>query len=205
MPTEEVVIVGKTRAGKMVCIGALSLKSAANMRLQNKRFPFWKSDVKFEIGQCYKLTYRASIDDDNPHHTEDVTVVNNTLTRNMSEKDIVKFIREKSRIVESEDPRYVFQFNGAESPMRFDGRSIYTPESDISRLLNSVGFWIYPFDLKETSGSYVSKRLRIKYVGAAPAIPVIKSGTIIRLSTATLWLREGCDEKRSYLQISGWF
>jgi len=205
MPTEEVVIVGKTRAGKMVCIGALSLKSTTNMRLQNKRFPFWKSDVKFEIGQCYKLTYRVSTDDDNPHHTEDVTVVSNNRIGNMSSEDIVEFIRDKCRIVESEDPRYVFLYNGADSPMRFDSASIYTPESDITRLLNSVGFWICPFDLRESSGSYIGKHLRIKYVGVAPAIPVIKSGTIIRLSTATLWQKDGCDERRSYLQISGWF
>ncbi|NQU06455.1 MAG: hypothetical protein HQ568_10210 [Calditrichaeota bacterium] len=205
MPTEEVVIVGKTKAGKMVCIGALSLKSAANMRLKNKRFPFWKSNTKFEIGQCYKLTYRASTDDNNPHHSEDVTVVKNKLIRNMTQDDIIEFIHDKGSIVESEDPRYVFQYNGPNSPMRFDGASIYTPESDIEKLLNSVGFWICPFDLRESSGSYTGKNLRIKYVGVAPAIPVIKSDTIIRLSTAGLWQREGCDEYRSYLQISGWF
>ncbi|MCF7809686.1 hypothetical protein K9N50_01720 [bacterium] len=205
MPTEEVVIVGKTRAGKMVCVGALSLKSGANMRLRNKKFPFWKSDVKFEIGQRYKLTYRTSTNEDNPHHSEDVTAVRNKLIRNMSNEEIVEFIHDKSRIVESEDPRYVFLYDGTDSPMKFDGASIYTPEADITRLLSSVGFWISPFDLKESSGSYTGKNLRIKYVGVAPAIPVIKSGMIIRLSTAGLWRKDGCDELRAYLQVSGWF
>jgi hypothetical protein len=199
VPTEEVVIVGKTRAGKMVCVGALSLKDGVNMRLRDKKFPFWKSDVKFEIGQCFKLTYRKSSNLDNPHHSEDVTAVRNKLIGNMSNEEIVEHIRDKSRIVESEDPRFVFIYQGAESPMKFDGASIYAPEADITRLLSSVGFWISPFDLVESSGSYIGRNMRIKYVGVALAVPVINSGTIIRLSTAGLWRRDGCDELRAYL------
>ncbi|NQT35552.1 hypothetical protein HQ587_10215 [bacterium] len=205
MPSDEVVIVGKTKAGSMICIGALSLTNAVNFRLKDRRFPFWDEDVDFEIGQCYKLKYRRSKNRENPHHVEDVVVLKRKLLREMSREDIADFIRDKGRIVESEDPRYVFRTDNPDHPMILDGRSIYAPESSVDQLLNSVGFWISPFGLRESSGSYYGKGLRIKYVGVEPAVAIIKSGSIIRLSTATLWSKPEFPEPRSYLQLSGWF
>jgi len=205
MPTEEIVIVGKTRAGSMVCIGALTLQRATDLRLKDRGFPFWGKDVDFEIGQCYELKYRRSKNRENPHHVEDVVVLKRKLLREMSREDIADFIRYKGRIVESEDPRYVFRTDNPDHPMILDGRSIYAPESSVDQLLNSVGFWISPFGLRESSGSYYGKGLRIKYVGVEPVVAIIKSGSIIRLSTATLWSNPDFPEPRSYLQLSGWF
>jgi len=191
----------------MVCIGGLSLGDAESFRLVRPDFPFWKSYDEFAIGKCYKIEYQLSQNRENPHHVENVVVTNRRHLHDMTKQDIITFLRKYDLIVHSDDPRDVFSFTGVNHPIQYDRRfgKFYAVEQEVNRLLNSVGFWEYPGDLNYVNKEYCGKNFRIKYVGCEKAIDIIPRGTIIRLSTSGLWKSENIPEKRSYMQVSGWF
>jgi hypothetical protein len=77
---------------------------------------------------------------------------------------------------------------------------------------HSTGFWIPKRDLTlRDDGSHYDYtrgffRRGLKYVGEPPPIPVIKAGTLVRVSLAGWWKPDDVEiEERCYLQLSGWF
>jgi len=207
MPTDKIVILGKTRAGIMTCVGALSLDKGTAMRLKRSDFPYWKSH-DFDVGQCYELTYGWSPNKKDPHHKEDVIVLKRKYIRDMTIEKITNGLRKKNMVVKSDDPRDVFKFDGEKQPFEHNSTTgkFFAIKSEASRLLNSVGFWEYPNDLRFSNKCYHGYGFNIKYVGCQqPPIEVITSGTIVRLSTSSLWTNEEFPEPRSYLQVSGWY
>lgn len=77
----------------------------------------------------------------------------------------------------------------------------------------STWFWVPDQDLilrndgkhYDYPGQYSFKGM--SYVGEANAIPVIPSGTLVRVSLARWWKPQDIDdiEERCYLQLSGWY
>ena len=56
----------------------------------------------------------------------------------------------------------------------------------------------------ETS-SRPSAQLRIPFVGCADPIPEIPAEALIRVSLARWWKKTEEEEKKCYLQLSGWY
>ncbi len=205
MPTEEVVILGCTRAGIMLCIGGMVIDSGKSLRLKREEdFTFWPTYTDFKIGKCFDITYETSENLNNPHHVEDVLVHKSRFTRELSSEDIIALLKRHAAIAHSDDPRSAFNYRD-EQPIINDQGTCYVSEKDVGRLLNSIGFWLSTQELHYRDGRYFGDNLRFKYVGHADPIDVIPNGTIVRLSTAGLWQGKQFPERRSYLQLSGWF
>lgn len=214
MKNAKVLIVGKTWAKSMHCVGGIT-RQGESLRLKPPGFDFWSADEGLEIGQEYQLKYMKVKNSENPHHVEDARVYSKKLIKELSTEEIAEWLREEDLVVISDDPLDVFNFDGNEHPMIRDTEKNYitSPKSQVSRLKNSVGFW-------ECSGNLTMCRhgdygiyyynddlkVNIKYVGLATPIQSIKAGQIIRLSTAGLWSpSDSNQEPVSYLQLSGWF
>ena len=210
MPVEQVVVVGKTWAGQMFCIGALTVQDANSLRLKrNQNPPFWPPDSPFEIGRIFEVDYRMIPDPDNPHHVEDAVVNNFRQVNQMQGQDLIDFLEQNNLINEGDYPTVAFNHDGFPHPMRLSGnRRYYINEEDLGRLQNSTGFWRtqYPLTLEHDDRNkpyYSHPRLyQIGYVGATDVIQQIEPNTIIRLSTSTKWDAVG---NKAFLQLSGWF
>jgi hypothetical protein len=78
---------------------------------------------------------------------------------------------------------------------------------------HSVGFWVPDKELKKSiyydkpRYSYRSSKgwRSMPYVGFDEPIEIIPSGTLVRVSLARWWDREGATELRCQLQVSGWY
>ena len=207
MPKEEVVIVAKTRAGKMVCLGAVTIADGKSMRLRPRDFPFWEQNINLDIGSVLLIKYSKSDNPRNPHHSEDVIVKKKRSIRSMQSNEIVELLNKHNLIVQSNDLRDVFRYTGEEHPMVVENSQYYVPISNIRKLNNSVGFWCNSVALcfDEVDKHYRGENIRVKYVGFHKAIPTIEKDSIVRLSTSGMWKYKQHQEFCSYLQISGWF
>ena len=212
--TSESIIVGKTRAGSRQCIGALTLDGEA-LRLKKDDFPFWDESDGFELFQKYRLEYSRVRNKQNPHHVEDVIVINKKMIGKCTQNELVDILVKHDLVVDSEDPRDVFEHNGTHNPFTIEGNGdLIAYEHHVNVLTNSVGFWRCPEDLElenvpweKTHYCYDSKGVRFKHVGFQEKIEVIPEETILRLSTAGLWVpkgQSGIIPKKSYMQLSGW-
>ena len=79
---------------------------------------------------------------------------------------------------------------------------------------SSVGFWTCNTTLtKVVEGKKIyyftnnKSKARVRYVGLTPPQDKILSGTLVRVSLARWWIPQDSDydEKRCYLQLSGWY
>ncbi len=210
---KEVIIVGKTKAGSKLCIGALT-RDGESLRLQQEDFPFWEESDGFELLKCYSLEYAHRKNDRNPHHVEDAVVSNRKHTGMCGSAELLALLESLGLVSNATEAAEAFKYTGTSSPFVVNPTNGYVTanESEVIRLQNSVTFWRLPFDLwldqRGNATYYVSNNghLAIKFVGVANPIQSIKKGTIVRLSTAGLWKPDDDrGEKKSYLQLSGWF
>ena len=68
-----VLIVSKTRAGALICVGGLAA-DRSNLRLtEQEGMPFLPASTEYDIGQVWDLSY-APCNDISPPHLEDVMV-----------------------------------------------------------------------------------------------------------------------------------
>lgn len=205
MPTEEIVILGNTRAGILLCVGGLIIESGLSLRLRRVDFPFCPTHTEFRIGKCFTVSYEKIDNAENPHHVEDAIVHNSRFTREMNGEEILMLLDRHKLVTDSEDPRDAFRFIGDTHPIQLDGEALYIPEADTGRMRNSIGFWRSDRDLRFHNDRYFGDNIRVKYVGRAEPIDTIKSGSVVRLSTSQLWKGKQFADRRSYVQLSGWF
>lgn len=76
------------------------------------------------------------------------------------------------------------------------------PKHPVISLIQDEGGQSY---ILHEEGNLCKKEIRIKFVGYQDAIDRIPQGTIIRLSLANWWDKDGSAENRCYLQLSGWY
>jgi hypothetical protein len=213
--TSEAIIVGKTKAGQRQCIGALTKEGEA-LRLKKGDFPFWDESDGFDLYQKYRFEFRRVRNAENPHHVEDVVIVNKRLIGTCSQDEVIELLDELSLITDSEDPRDVFRHSGKNNPFTIEGNGdLIAYEQHVGVLTNSVGFWRCPERLEledvpweRTHYCYELKGMRFKHVGFQDRVAEIPPNTILRLSTAGLWVPKaqlGIMPRKSYLQLSGWF
>ena len=203
-----VLIVSKTTAGALVCVGGLAADKS-NVRLtEQEGMPFLPANTEYEIGQVWDLSYTLC-DDIAPPHVEDVLVTSSSFL--YARSDLATLL-----------PGLVQSWSGGVNSL-FDGK-ISGPTSSGGGYVQddlpnqSVGFWMPDRNLQlESENSpfsygrrfyYRYEPFRLPYVGGATPTEQIPAGTLVRVSLARWWKPSGSGgdfPERCYLQISGWY
>ena len=201
-----VLIVSKTRAGALICVGGLAADGSNARLTEQEGMPFLPANTEYEIGQVWDLSY-TPCNDIAPPHLEDVLVTSSDFL--YSRNDLAALL-----------PGLIHAWSGGVDSL-FDGKiSGPTPsgsgyvQDDVPG--QSVGFWMPDRDLQleseDSSYSYGRRfyyryePFRLPYVGAAPPLERIPLGTLVRVSLSRWFKPSGADDdfpERCYLQISG--
>lgn len=197
----EVLITSKTSWGKNYCIGGIEITTNRFVRLMTTIGTYQPLNTPYQIGQIWKLDYiyNPSV----PPHLEDVRIYrNHGHIGNIP--NLAKYIAQNCLVWQGD---FNVLFGGL---LSWTNGSGYL-NNPMNLPKNSVGFWISDQDLHWDGVQYyiyqrplfrINKRL--KYKGVVPPIPIIRAGTIIRVSLAKWWDGQG-GENRCYLQLSGWY
>lgn len=204
----EVLIVSKTHMASAACVGGLVLGTNRYVRLLNAGNQNQPTDTDLAVGDVWEMRYidRTPVE---PPHTEDVIVLARHRVRTVN--DMAQYLLDL-RVIDWEGP----------IDEVFDGTARWTnsgtgyiPHGGLLPI-KSVGFWIPDRPLvKSAYEGKVKYRYQpfpevkaISYVGFQEAVAEIPAGTIIRVSLARLWPKEGSDvtaPKGYYIQLSGWY
>jgi hypothetical protein len=202
----KVVIVAKTKMSHGVCVGGFDMEAHKNVRLIPLGEYNNPADTEFNIGGVWDIEYQQKADI-TPPHVEDVIFTKASYRGKMI--DLGAYIKNFCEI--DEGPPHVL----------FDGKLRATSKGSgyVCQAggfpSHSVGFWITDRDLTR---KIIDDKVRyyypanagvqkIAFTGVADSIPIIKEGTLIRVSLARPWIPEEKPdfEERCYLQLSGWY
>ncbi|HTK08123.1 MAG TPA: hypothetical protein VL485_13210 [Ktedonobacteraceae bacterium] len=209
---EKVLIVAKTRAHEgLWCVGALTLSSNRSLRLLTRLGAHQPQDTPLEVGQIWEMSWRRAYDPQ-PPHVEDVRVLEQ------------KFVGLQTNLYGTLLQR-VRPWLG--SPERlFDGRIVLNGAAayickSAGLPARSTGFWLperplvfctirgrpyYALTYGASAGpAHMQHTLRIAYVGGEHVVPEIPADALIRVSLARWWKLYENEEKKCYLQLSGWY
>lgn len=205
-PEYQVTIVGRTWAGKMLCIGALSGEYQSLRLKRNDEIPFWyENNCPFTIGSVHEIFAEPELNEENPHHKEDVRVITyRRCIRQLNARQLIEFIEGGDLVRETILPNKAFRYSGLRNPMhRTWNNTYYIPKPKLEELEESTVFWRTPVILRLVDSRYQCDNpcYTIKYVGCQDPIQEIPVGTIVRLSTSAYF--DQIDG--SSLQLSGWF
>jgi hypothetical protein len=202
----DVIIVSKTHMANGVCVGGV-LGNGRFVRLLNTQGYNQDFDTPFKVGEVYTIIFsdRHNL---TPPHIEDILVSQANYKFSFpSHESMVAYLTEKL---------YVKIWKGS-TEVLFDGKLQWTSAGSgyisgcESLPENSVGFWLPDKDLtkKEFQGKvrygYPIKWRNIAFVGFQDPVEKIPANTLVRVSLARWWAPNEEDEKRCYLQISGWY
>lgn len=203
----EVLVVSRTQmGGGNVCIGGYDTIQSRNVRLLTSNGGNQPGSSLFQIGQLWDISYTPKAYLSDPH-SEDVLVHTASQVRALTTSDTERYIRDNCEI---ETGLLGDLFDGA--ILSQPRGASYISSDDTPGY--SVCFWEASTNLNHAMSFNKSKyryvdRARdthLAYVGVAPAIPMIPRGKIVRLSLARWWAPADSDEeKKCYLQLSGWF
>lgn len=202
-----VLIVAKTHLTVGVCIGALA-ENGRFLRLMDETGAHQPFNCPYEIKQVWELTLRKA-NNIKPPHVEDVKVLHKEYKRTLVNGRTMYQVLEKCKVK-------IWKGN---PDVLFDGNLLWTAKGSgyLTRQGaipdNSVGFWIPDRDLvmyqvyEKIRYRYPSPRgLRsLPYVGFEKPAELIPAGTVLRVSLARWWDKEGENEERCSLQLSGWY
>jgi hypothetical protein len=201
-----ILIVSKTRMGRMACVGGLTLDGSQSLRLLQSNAFNQPQDTPYEVGDVWDLNFRPRSDVIAPH-VEDVLV--DSARKIGTQANMGAHLLSKIQPWQG-GPEELFEglirltANGS----GYIGRRGNLPKE-------SVGFWILSNDLcrMDQKGKTRYKcagrgrDVRITYVGFETPVDVLPQGTLSRVSLARWWWPEDAPdmEERCYLQLSGWF
>lgn len=203
----EAVIVSKTQMNHHMCVGAI-LQDGTGIRLLDAFGQNQPENTLFEIGQIWDLVFTNRPNTRDPHN-EDVYVHYATL-KSGPITDLRSYLLNKIKVKvwqDSSDNLFEGEVGWTGNGSGYVCERIGTPD-------HSVGFFICKNDLEyDDDKHYIIPSLnpflhsrRLAYVGRVPAIPIIKAGTLVRISLARWWKPEDVDiEERCYIQVSGWY
>ena len=202
----KVLITSKTQWSNKYCIGGLEISTSRYVRLMTTMGTYQPLTAPYQIGEVWDLDY--DYHQAKPPHVEDVRINrNNGLVTNGT--NLTQYITQNNNITVW-NGSFDLLFGGLLRWTSNGSGHINNPDNLPD---NSVGFWICDKDLTyDGKRFYVYNRgilntnKRLPYKGVLPATPVIKKGTLIRVSLAK-WLSSDYDnvEDRCYLQLSGWY
>jgi len=202
----DVIIVSKTHMANGVCVGGV-LGTGRFVRLLNPQGYNQDQDTPFEVGEVYTITFSEKGHLTAPH-VEDILV--NTARYKFKFASMEK-------LVEYLTVQLKVKIWKGSTEVLFDGKLQWTTSgsgyvSDCDSLpRNSVGFWLPDKNLsrgdfkEKVRYSYPIRWRNIPFVGFQEPVEVIPANTLVRVSLARWWAPEGVEEKRCYLQISGWY
>lgn len=200
----KVLIISKTRMYNAVCVGAM-LDDGRCIRLLAKDGSHFSNSSKVEVGEFWNLEYVAKAETKAPH-VEDVLVSKAQFTGDRCE-DLYAYIVKRA-IIWTDPSDNLF-----EGCIRWthSGSGFISVETGVPG--QSVGFFLskqpltfrddyYQFPVAE----WFHAARKLKYVGVEPAVTIIPSGTLIRVSLARWWRPMDVNiEERCYGQLSGWY
>ncbi|MCB2211459.1 hypothetical protein KQI52_05050 [bacterium] len=206
--TERVLILGRTRAGQMLCVGGMT-DTLANIRLKrDENPPHWYVEAcPFHVGDVFTVTCSDSPDHDSPHHREDVRTHVWQYEKTLNSDRVVAAIERTGRVRKGPEPWLAFRKDN-NSGVFFtltEKGSWVIPKSQLARAPWSVAFWRPTVDLsfreKYFWGKSRTREYRIPYVGTDRPEQVLPAGTLVRLSTSAYFK----PVNGAALQLSGWF
>jgi hypothetical protein len=186
-----------------ICVGAHNLADFESLRLFRADGTRFHENAEVEVGEVWELEYLPRAEATAPH-LEDVLVdPDGDFIR--EEPNVADIIRRRDVVWASVDELFdgCLAFTGAGTAYVPDGGPFPTrstgywePDEDLSRY-KSFHKWRY---LWHGGGSLGS----LGYVGVAEPVPVIRAGSLVRLSLSQVY--EPAGKPRGYwLQLSGWF
>lgn len=204
----DVIIVAKTHMSNAACVGGV-LANGRLVRLLNEYGYNQNSDTDLEVGRVYTISFNER-SNNQPPHVEDILVTSISYKFTFSSvQRMVEYLTDKLNVAIWKGSPDVL-FNGKLQWTDF-GSGYISENSEIPDC--SVGFWISDRNLTKNI-SYekvrynypnVYGRRSLPYVGFNESIDMIPSGTLIRVSLARWWDRNGETEERCSLQLSGWY
>lgn len=202
-----ILVVAKTHLSKAVCVGALAVNGRF-LRLLDEHGANPQVHTDYEVRQIWEIKCRKAYKL-RPPHSEDVNVLHKEylgiVDSNRSMLDVLK--KCKTKIWEG-SPEILFD----NCLLWSEKGSGYLNETcELPR--NSVGFWL---PNKPLTKFRVYEKVRylypcksgkrsLPYVGFASPVETIPAGTLLRVSLARWWDKEGETEERCSLQLSGWY
>ncbi len=193
----EVVIVGRTQMRSHVCIGALSLENWSSLRLLPPSGEHgWPQDTAFAVGDKWEVKGNR-VQDLVPPHVENFLVSDQLLQGDYG-PNLRQDIEANCPVARGDFPTLYGGFLEAIASGSICIRRPNVPDW-------STQFWCPPWDLRCDGSYYHIGQYRMRYVGLAPAIPVIPANSLVRVSLARWFTPTGHTEEACYLQLSGWW
>jgi hypothetical protein len=203
--SSRVLIVGKTRMGNGICVGALDAETGESLRLLPPGGFCHGPDTGFDVGDFWFVDLtpvpRSKID---PPHVED------HYERNASYHYTTSAVADEiwALVMPTEGGREEL-FEGT-LVFRRNGSAFVSRDAVPS---HSTEFWVAPRSMRvETYGEkvyyrFANRQFKTPYVGVAEPIDQIPAGTLVRLSLARWWCSPSYPEDGEVcsLQLSGWF
>ena len=197
----KVLIVSKTRMQKAVCVGGLTLDTNENIRLLTPSGSNQPSNTKFNVGQVWDIVYQLAAV--TPPHVEDVFVYQEDYVG--QQPNMRDFLIQRVRTWQGKPDQLYDGLLQIRNGSGYISERTGIPQA-------SVGFWVPDKALILSSNdrgklyySYGGDILRLPYVGFTDMVQTIPAKSLIRVSLARWWAPEGVNEKRCYMQISGWY
>lgn len=212
----DVIIVSKTHMSNAVCVGALA-SNGRFIRLLDENGHNQPTNTNFEVRQVWSIQFNERQNPTAPH-VEDILITTRTLKGKLkSEITMLQIVERFNAPIWRGSPDVLFDglLNWTKNGSGYINEEGGIPE-------HSVGFWISNQPLRRhilkgqgnDGRNYESTRYNypningwrnLPYVGFDNAIEVIPAGTLIRVSLARWWDRNGQTEDRCSLQLSGWY
>lgn len=202
-----VLIVAKTHLSKAVCVGALAT-SGRFLRLLDEHGGNPTLCTDYEVRQIWEIKCRRA-NKLRPPHTEDVNVLHTEYLGTLDNYRTMLQVLEKCKTK---------TWRGRPGNL-FDGCLLWSEKgsgylNETCKLpQNSVGFWIPDKPLskynvyEKVRYQYPEKsgKRNLPYVGFSEPVECIPAGTLLRVSLARWWDKNGETEERCSLQLSGWY
>lgn len=200
----KVLILSKTNMGSICCIGGMKLNNGNYVRLLSPT-GYGQPCDKYQINDVWDIEYNLP-NKSVPPHVEDIYITKATFLEHLEDISVKDFIKKYNTVI----------WEGAADNI-FDGcikwtdnGTGYIDKDNIPK--NSVGFWISDRnitrqDYQGVRYSYlnIKGRRNFKYVGTQEPIQMIPKGTLLRVSLARWWSSNIDDDKKCFLQLSGWY
>ena len=204
-----VLIVGKTKMGRQLCLGGILLDSRRSVRLLPSRGLGHPPDKPIHLGEVWDMELReVPAYEITAPHTEDVRTIRGRRVGRYSRSELLDKLNEYVN-AKTVHPTELF-----DSQIRFSksARGYVSPEDGLPRY--STGFYRFGKPLLRVSGDDAFRfwffddkgtmLLDVKYVGMEEEVPdVLEPGTLLRFSLAHPFADDR--HRRCYLQLSGWF
>ncbi len=205
----QVLIVGKTKMGSLLCLGGILLENRRAVRLLPSRGLGHPPDKPINLGEIWDMQLReVPASEIKAPHTEDVRTIRGRRLGRYSGYELLDILNECAS-AQTIHPAELF-----DNHIRFTkgARGYVSPAQGLPQY--STGFWRFRLPLLNMTADGVTRywafddkgtmQLDVKYVGLEDEAPdLLEPGTILRFSLAHPFADDS--QNRCFLQLSGWF